>query len=134
MAHWIPLVTTAFWLWMLIHCLSNTRMREGKILWFIFIFFTNVFGAAIYFTRWVLPSWISSFGSQAQASQQKTPYYQPSQSQTPLYQPYQQGYQPQPVYYQPTPTPPAASIAQEEQGVETAEYEQPQAMYPEMPQ
>ena len=44
------LLTTVFWVWMLIDCLFNPRVRGGnKAFWFLFILFTHFFGAIIYF-------------------------------------------------------------------------------------
>lgn len=44
------LLVTAFWLWMLIDCLSNTSLRgTQKVLWLLFILFTHILGAIVYF-------------------------------------------------------------------------------------
>ncbi len=44
------LLITVFWFWMLIDCLSNRSLRGGqKVLWLLFILFTHILGAIVYF-------------------------------------------------------------------------------------
>ncbi len=46
----IPLLITVFWIWMLIDCILNRKLHGGsKVCWLLIIFFTNFFGALIYF-------------------------------------------------------------------------------------
>jgi hypothetical protein len=45
----LVLVTTVFWLWMLIDALTRLRTPNEKILWFLVIFFLHFIGALIYF-------------------------------------------------------------------------------------
>src|SRR3989440_2295628 len=45
-----PAAITIFWIWMLVDCFTNTRIRGGsKIFWLLLIFFTHIVGALIYF-------------------------------------------------------------------------------------
>ena len=45
---WI--VTTAFWLWMLIECISNTTLTgTEKIVWLLVVIFLHFLGALLYF-------------------------------------------------------------------------------------
>ena len=146
-----------FWIWMLVHCLKNSRLN-WKIGWFLFIFFSQWVGAVVYFLIYVLPGsgfsrWFTSQFQSSQSSQSSTPYYQPSRQplQPPVrsaneyytyqpsnqqgYQSYNAGYQAQrPQYptYPPVPSAPS-TIPQEEQAYSSYDYEQPQTMYPELP-
>jgi hypothetical protein len=44
------LLTTLFWLWMLIDCITNGRLSSvEKLVWLLFIFFTHIIGAILYF-------------------------------------------------------------------------------------
>jgi Phospholipase_D-nuclease N-terminal len=46
----LALVTSLFWLWMLIDCATNTRLESApKIIWLLVIFFFHFIGAVIYF-------------------------------------------------------------------------------------
>ena len=46
----IGLVTTAFWLWMLVDCLTNQRLGDTeKIIWVLVLLFSHVIGATLYF-------------------------------------------------------------------------------------
>ena len=46
----IGLVIFGFWLWMLIHALTNKGLKDGeKIAWVLVVFFGNLLGAIIYF-------------------------------------------------------------------------------------
>jgi len=46
----ILLLTTVFWLWMLVDCVKNKSLsRTRKIVWFLVIFFTHLIGAIAYF-------------------------------------------------------------------------------------
>ncbi|HLZ60832.1 MAG TPA: PLD nuclease N-terminal domain-containing protein, partial [Ktedonosporobacter sp.] len=51
--HPIELLTflfSIFWIWMLVDCLINQRLKGGaKVGWFLLIFFLHWFGALIYF-------------------------------------------------------------------------------------
>jgi hypothetical protein len=47
---WIlAIITSVFWLWMLIDALVYEPTTEGKILWFLVVFFLHFLGALIYF-------------------------------------------------------------------------------------
>ena len=149
------IAATIFWIWLLIHCLKNSRLGNWKIPWFLFIIFSNGLGAVIYFFVYVLPGSAFSrwFTRQFQSSQSATPYYQPTRQpyQPPVrstnesytyqpsnqqgYQSYNPGYQAQtPKYpsYPPVPSAPS-TMPQEEQAYSSYDYEQPQTMYPELP-
>jgi len=46
----IGLAVFAFWIWMLIHAITNKGLRDTeKILWVLVIFFLHFIGALIYF-------------------------------------------------------------------------------------
>lgn len=46
----IGLAVFGFWLWMLIHALTNKGIQDGeKIAWVLVVFFGSVLGAIIYF-------------------------------------------------------------------------------------
>jgi len=47
---WIlAILTSLFWLWMLIDALMNEPTTNDKILWFLVIFFLHFIGALVYF-------------------------------------------------------------------------------------
>ena len=44
------LVTFAFWIWMLVHAITNNGLTDiEKLIWVIVILFTHFIGAVIYF-------------------------------------------------------------------------------------
>ncbi len=46
----LGLAAFAFWLWMLIHAITNKGLRDGeRIVWVLVIIFLNVVGSIIYF-------------------------------------------------------------------------------------
>jgi hypothetical protein len=46
----LAIVTTVFWIWMLIDCLMNPRLQSTeKLVWVLVILFLHVLGAIIYF-------------------------------------------------------------------------------------
>ncbi|HEV7866566.1 MAG TPA: PLD nuclease N-terminal domain-containing protein [Chthoniobacteraceae bacterium] len=46
----IALLTSLFWLWMLIDCVANNRLDgTQKIIWLLVIFFLHIVGAIVYF-------------------------------------------------------------------------------------
>jgi hypothetical protein len=46
----LALLTFAFWIWMLVHAISNNGLTDiEKLIWVIVILFTHFLGAAIYF-------------------------------------------------------------------------------------
>jgi hypothetical protein len=146
------LLTTIFWIWMLIDCLFNPRARGGnKVFWFLFILFTQFFGAIVYFfvkctmrnPAEALAYYVRSFKQAFQPSTtppQQPPYQsrqqpksqQPQQPVAYPYSDYAQGYQ-----YQPSQ--PAAERAQPQPyeprpaSTPEPEYEQTMISYPEMP-
>ena len=142
--HPIELLTflfSIFWIWMLVDCLINQRLKGGaKAGWFLLIFFLHWFGALIYF--FVGRGRRQSSWRQVSAP---SPLYQP---QRPLdqqaYQSYQQGYQ---MSQEPRwrPEQGQEGSRQEAHQYEASEhsqpvpgqsdaYEQPQASYPEQMQ
>jgi Phospholipase_D-nuclease N-terminal len=145
------LLTTVFWVWMLIDCLFNTRARGGnKAFWFLFILFTHFFGAIIYyFAKCCLRNPVDAFPyylrTLKQALQPSGPtmqssvYPPPPQSAQPPpaypYADYTQGYQAQSPARSTPPTP-SGFQPYESQPVATSEaeveYEQPMASYPEI--
>ncbi len=145
-------LTTIFWVWMLIDCLFSKKKGGGiKIGWFIFILLTHIVGAVIYFfaecshqnpvdafafylqyiKRAFQPETQTNTGQQAQWNPP-----QPQPAPPPPHQPYtdyQQGYQAQNLQ----PELDASPVAQEvetEQDHPLPQYEQPMVSYPEMPQ
>ncbi|GCE31597.1 hypothetical protein KDA_70810 [Dictyobacter alpinus] len=138
-------IPTIIWILALIHCSRNRALSgTSKLLWIIFMFVTNIFGAVMYFI----------FAPKRSRPRARTVYYQPArqarrQPQT-YYQPTRQ---PQEPYYRPTErTTPAPesyrpygegyATRQNEQATEQAPmqspaynpYEYPQATYPEQTQ
>jgi hypothetical protein len=127
------MLMTIFWVWMLIDCARNNTLRN-KVGWIIFIFFTQIVGAVIYFfvrgpwTRVKKYSWMQTPSPTYQAPPvyQAPPASQPRQE---TYTAYEQGYQAKPApaaqeneqpYYSPSSLQP--------------QYEQPEIPYPEPPQ
>jgi hypothetical protein len=46
----LALLTFAFWIWMLVHAITNTGLTDiEKLIWVIVILFTHFIGAVIYF-------------------------------------------------------------------------------------
>ncbi len=46
----LALVTFAFWIWMLVHAITNDGLTDiEKLIWVIVILFTHFIGAVIYF-------------------------------------------------------------------------------------
>jgi hypothetical protein len=127
-------LTTIFWIWMLVDCILNNRLRSGsKIFWILFIFFTHMLGAIIYFfsaaTRKnpidainYYVAAVSTFFQQRSGSTQQpppAPHYHPG---------YEEGYHAQAPVIIPT-----SEAAEQPLYQAHPEYEQPMATYPEMP-
>jgi hypothetical protein len=154
------IITTIFWIWMLIDCLMNKKLHSSKIFWFLLILFTQWIGALIYFfcecrqrnpltafaSYWQIIMRATTYQSPAQPYMPPSHSQQPSQRQAhaqqmktppitvyPNYPDYARG-------YQAPPSPPSAAqrdngpFYQTESQAEQAEYEQPTATYPELPQ
>ena len=133
----ITLLTTVFWIWMLIDCLFHKRIKYG---WFIFIFFTHIVGAVIYF--FLACSNRNPVDALAYYIQRLTGIAKPPKSkfvppkprkpspQAPItYTPYQHGYQSQSVVPIPPPVYQEVPPLYDSQ----SEYEQPTTTYPQMP-
>jgi hypothetical protein len=45
----IGILTSIFWIWMLIDCLTSNKPAAEKIIWLLVIIFLHVLGAVIYF-------------------------------------------------------------------------------------
>jgi hypothetical protein len=46
----LAVLTFAFWIWMLVHAITNNGLTDiEKLIWVIVILFTHFIGAAIYF-------------------------------------------------------------------------------------
>ncbi len=134
----LTLLTTVFWIWMLVDCLFHKRIKYG---WFIFIFFTHIVGAIIYF--FLACSNRNPVDALAYYVKRLTGISKPFQSKfvppkppkpSPLfstsYTPYQQGYQSQSIV--PVPPTPLYQEVPPQYDLQ-AEYEQPTTTYPEMP-
>jgi len=114
----LALLTTAFWLWMLIDCLFNKSLRgTQKVLWLLLILFTHIIGAIVYIIIGRSKKNVVSQPPQGASVQESQPH-----------QPYSQGYHAQQMSSQAgiQPTPPAHPTYEQ--------YEQPRATYPEPPQ
>lgn len=136
----ITVITTIFWIWMLIDTLLSKRV---KFFWFFLILFTHVIGAVIYFFMAcshrnpadALAYYIrrlSGVTKQKPAKPTSTSKQKPrTVPQSPSYTPYQQGYTAQPPtpLYSETPLYQEAPPSYNPQ----SEYEQPTTSYPEMP-
>ena len=134
------LITSIFWVWMLIDCLLNKRV---KLFWFVFILFTHVFGAVLYFFMAcshrnpadALAYYIGRFSGAVKPKPVKPTFKSKPkaapQPPRPLYTPYQQGYTAQSptTFYSETPLYSEAPPVYNPQ----SEYEQPTSTYPEMP-
>ena len=132
------LVTSIFWIWMLIDCLLNKKV---KLFWFVFILFTHVFGAVLYFFMAcshrnpadALAYYIKRFTGTTTRKPAKPTFKTKPQAvpQPSSYTPYQQGYTARP----PTPLYPEAPFYHEAPLIYNpqSEYEQPTTSYPEMP-
>lgn len=140
----IPILITIFWIWMLIDCITNNKIRGGgKIFWLLAIFFSHIVGAVIYYCmRCTQKNPIIAFTYYyeviskffKQSGPQRAQPMPPPQS----YADYGQGYQEQPQQYQEQRYQPPAPYRQQEQPLYTPpvpEYEEPLTItYPEMPQ
>ena len=133
------LFVTIFWIWMLIDCARNPRLRgAAKVGWLLAVFFLHWIGALVYFfagrsrgQATFVPPRSQWYGRTYQQPDLPPVYYQPSQPET-YYQPpqpneayhgYQEGY--------------GAVPAERQQGSETTHwhhYEEPQTSYPQLPQ
>jgi hypothetical protein len=118
----LGVLTTIFWVWMLIDCATNKTLRDNqKIGWIIAILFTHLIGAIIYY-------FVVRTPRLAQAREGYQAYQQPQQP----YSSYQQGYQSgeTPRAYQPGEQ---QQHIQERPPERQPQYEQIQAPYPEDP-
>ncbi len=127
-SHIFSILTTIFWIWMLIHCARNSTLRH-KAWWILFILFLHSIGAIVYFfARGPWPkvrNYLSRLG---------TPTYQapPAPKVTrETFSSYEQGYPAQQPELVPT-------FQENEQPIYTPsslqpQYEEPQVTYPEEP-
>lgn len=145
----IGLLITVFWVWMLIDCLLNTKLSgASKIGWALFIIFTQLVGAMIYFfvkctNHNPFQAVASYYKTIVQWSQPTTPpytnasYYTPAPPvpPQPIQRDYQEGYSA--YQYQPTRQPAIIPLNQvpnaTAQQSNDEQYEQPMISYPEMP-
>ncbi|GHO87397.1 PLD nuclease N-terminal domain-containing protein [Dictyobacter formicarum] len=140
----ITVVPTLIWIWALWHCFRNRALGGGaKLLWFLFILFTHLFGAIIYLIFAPKRRAARIYQRQQPPQQYYYPsnqqqYYRPSRGQEPYYssneqasaqpeeyQPYQQGYARRA-------DPPTEQAPIQPSGYNPYEY--PQATYPEQTQ
>lgn len=145
----IGTLITVFWVWMLIDCLFNKSLR-GKVGWALFIIFTQIVGAMIYFfvkcnNRNPIEAVASYYKTVVQWNQATTPtppnapYYTPKQqmSAQPPRHDYQEGYSA--YQYQPPqqqtiiPLNQVPNAQPDAQQSNDEQYEQPMISYPEMP-
>lgn len=130
------LFVTIFWIWMLVDCARNPRLRGGaKVVWLLVVFFLHWIGALIYFFAGRSRTLATFVPPRSQWYGQ--PYQQPNQP--PVYQ------RPPQTYYQPPQTNEAYRGYQEGYGVVPEErqqqretknwqhYEEPQTSYPQLP-
>lgn len=134
----LPLLLFAFWIWMLVDCLINQKLKGSeKVLWVLLMIFTSMIGAIIYFFVGR-----SKRGAQIQGYPQNQGFYQPDEPrqyqpyerQQAQYQPYEQGYPLQRPLDQPKLPQSYAEQPQYEQYEKYEQYEHPQASYPEQTQ
>ncbi len=139
MMHAIPslfaLIAMIFWIWMIVDCARNSRLQgSAKVVWLLVIILTNWVGALIYFFARRMRNRIPHsqwYGWQGQQPNQPPVYYQPSKPPT-YYQPptsepyheYQQGYGVAPVERK----------QQASDATNWQHYEEPQSLYPQIPQ
>jgi Phospholipase_D-nuclease N-terminal len=129
------ILSTVFWVWMLVDCICNSRMRGGsKIGWLILIFFTHWIGALIYFFTTAehknpvegLNYYMQRLSKVLQQGPQPPP---PPGTPPGGYARYQEGYHAQTPAVRPE-----GGYAEPTTGYQAQpEYEQPTATYPEMP-
>jgi hypothetical protein len=126
------LLVSLLWILMLIDAATNKSIRGSRVLWMLFIFFTHIFGAIVYFCAGnpYLPNRLYTAIRQWYQQQAKPPQPTPKLYRDPQqgYQEYQEGYR---AYQSPTYEYPSPVQGYEQQ--EYPQYEQPQAAYPEMP-
>jgi hypothetical protein len=130
----IPILTTIFWVWMLVDCITNKKIKGGsKICWLLLLFFTHIIGAVIYF--FVASSERNPITAFNYYSQRLTQFFKqnaPQPTPTPQsyhYREYQQGYQ------QPQPTSSPQSYPEYQQGYQAQQPPQSQPpIYNEQPQ
>jgi hypothetical protein len=147
----VTILTTIFWLWMLIDCVFSKKKGGGggiKVGWLIFILLTHIVGAVIYFFAecshqnpvdafaYYYQYIKRAFQSEAQAGSGRSGQSyqpQPAAASPQSYSDYQQGYQVQSQQ----PVPVSTSIDQDvavDPYQPQPQYEQPMVSYPEMPQ
>lgn len=145
-----PLVTTIFWIWMLVDCIFNKKLSSGsKITWFVIIFFANFVGALIYFFMEcshrnpieALNYYVSAITKATRSTTPTPPLYTVPPRPTPAYKPpiytppasdysdYVQGYRAQ----KPASPSVQASVPPNEAAPAQADYEETIISYPEMP-
>ena len=137
----IPIVITIFWIWMLIDCITNNKIRGGsKVFWILAIFFTHIVGAVIYyFMRCTQKNPLTAFTYYyeviAKFFKQSTPQWSQPTPPPQSYTDYQYGYQERPQQPQPYNQPPYKPQEQPLYTPPRADYEEPLTItYPEMPQ
>jgi len=122
----VGILGTVFWIWMVIDCATNKRLRDDqRVVWLLVIIFSHLIGSIIYYFAGRTPQ----AGQEVyQGYAQRQQPYQPYQQQP--YQSYQQGYQPQQT---PPPAPQTSEqqYRQERSRGEQPQYEQIQVTYPE---
>ncbi|MDQ2886456.1 MAG: PLDc N-terminal domain-containing protein [Chloroflexota bacterium] len=121
----LSLLSTAFWIWMVVDCIMNKRLSDmQKALWVVLILFTHFIGSLIYFF----------VGRQGQAKQPTYQYYEQRRTSYHFDPPqsnrsYEQGYQAPPAAPQQHNNVPPPTYPEQVQR-SPVDYEQPQAMYP----
>jgi hypothetical protein len=111
----------------IIHCLVNTRTGREKLVWLLFIIFTNWIGALAYYIWW--------YGFRNKQIAVSLPRHEqaprpPEQN----YPPYEQGYRPiRPTAPPVTQWQPPTPYESEQEKNQSPVYEQPLVIYPEDP-
>lgn len=139
----VTILITIFWFWMLVDCIANKRLNTTeKAFWVLFMLFTHIVGAGVYFLvgRKKNNAFSFTYHSVYQPPQTSQPDSQNSSSTDSIitqntsedpYASYEAGYRtPTPVYKPVEYSPPE----QEYERTPADQYEQPQAMYPEQRQ
>lgn len=134
------IVTTIFWIWMLVDCILNKKIRGGsKVGWLIFIFFTQIVGAVVYYfleckQRNPIEALHYYYQQFAGASRPTPPPYVPPQRPAaPMYMPPAETYTDYTGGYRAQEPLTSEESPQGQPAQKQPEYEQPIITYPEMP-
>lgn len=134
------LASTIFWIWAMVDSVRNSRISgTARVVWLLVILFTHWLGAVCYFifgrspqpqTRYYQPPVYQHNYQAAHYYQPQQPvYYQSAPVRDVEYREYNQGYRPQERLQEH----PQERPSSQERLTAWERYEEPQALYPEMP-